>query len=143
MSPDELQKLMEGPAMKPPHGVVSNFDDPPDMNLLFTILMITAMVIGTPFVMIRLYTNWFLRRKVLVEDCMSTSAWNGLLTILTRLVFLLAGFLIAGCGINATVIKLMSLHYGAHQWNIQYKNFVQYLKVCPIQYLKNVGAHRE
>lgn len=44
-------------------------------------------------------------------------------------VCLLLGALLAGCGLNVTVMRTMPLHYGAHQWNIQYKNFMEYLKV--------------
>lgn len=68
MSPEELQRIMEGPAMRPPPGVIPNFTDPEDSNKKITILCAVAAVIGTPFVCIRLYTRWALIRKVVFED---------------------------------------------------------------------------
>ena len=72
MSPEELAKLMEGPAAKPPPGVIPNFDDPPNSNHKITILCILAAVIGTPFVIMRLYTRLVLTRKIMFEDCTFT-----------------------------------------------------------------------
>lgn len=61
---------MNRPAMRPPPGVTPNFVDPPNMNKLFTIIAITSTCIGTPMVVIRLYTKWAIRKKVLPEDSM-------------------------------------------------------------------------
>ncbi|KAF1951578.1 hypothetical protein CC80DRAFT_495977 [Byssothecium circinans] len=112
-SPEQIAKIMEGPAAKPPPGVIPNFEDPEDSNKKITILCILAAVIGTPFVGIRLYTRWVLIRRVLFED-----------------VCLLMGALLSGFGLELTVLRTMPLHYGAHQWNIPYKNLIKYLTLA-------------
>ncbi|PVI05165.1 hypothetical protein DM02DRAFT_611014 [Periconia macrospinosa] len=99
--------------MKPPPGVIPNFDDPPNSNYKITILCILAAVIGTPFVIMRLYTRLVLTRKIMFEDFC-----------------LVAGAILAGCGLNVVVMETMPLHYGAHQWNIRYKDLITYLKLA-------------
>jgi hypothetical protein len=78
MSPEKLAKLMEGPAAKPPPGVVPNFDNPPNSNQKIRILCILASVIGTLFVIMRLYTRLVLLRKIMFEDCTFTSLSHSL-----------------------------------------------------------------
>ncbi|TGJ84619.1 hypothetical protein E0Z10_g4159 [Xylaria hypoxylon] len=68
LSPEALEKLMDGPALTPPPGVVPNFDNPPNWNhwgILTNILclFITLLVIG-----LRAYAKIICVRKLHIED---------------------------------------------------------------------------
>jgi hypothetical protein len=78
MSPEQFAKLMEGPAAKPPPGVVPNFDNPPNSNQKITILCILAATIGMLFVIMRLYTRIVLLRKIMFEDSTFTFPFHSL-----------------------------------------------------------------
>ena len=68
----ELQALLNGPAAKPPPGVLPNFNDPANLNA-FVILTVTLCVtFGTFSVAIRMYTKKFIIRSFEREDCKFT-----------------------------------------------------------------------
>lgn len=66
-----MQALLNGPAGKPPVGVMPNLDNPPTLNGIIIATSTTCIVITTMAVLIRMYTNLFLIRSTAYEDCES------------------------------------------------------------------------
>ena len=67
-----IQALLNGPAVLPPAGVLSNFENPPK-NLFSVFLAIAALTLSfaTVAVVIRVYTKRCLIRSIGYEDCRS------------------------------------------------------------------------
>lgn len=61
--------LSKIPAMKPPHGVVSNFDDPYTRGPLFIALSGFAIGFMYLFLFVRFYSKFCTRRKLTWDDC--------------------------------------------------------------------------
>ncbi len=57
------------PALKWPHGVTPNLIDPPSQGYVCIIAMVIYLVVTTPFVAIRMYTRYFINRRVWWDDC--------------------------------------------------------------------------
>ena len=63
------QKLFDGPARPPPAGVVSNFDNPQNLETSFRVTIGLALGFATVAVIIRIYTKHILLRTMGFEDC--------------------------------------------------------------------------
>jgi hypothetical protein len=63
-----MDAILNGPAMAPPKGEVSEFDNPPNENPLAIGVLVTMIVISTFCVLVRLYARVYLLRKVQVEE---------------------------------------------------------------------------
>lgn len=70
-----LRELLEGPAMSPPAGVISNFHDPPNLGALVTMTVTLCMGSGTLALVLRLYTKAFILRVLKWEDYVIVLAW--------------------------------------------------------------------
>lgn len=57
------------PALTPPPGIVSNFDDPPSQSYAIIIAIVFFLVSTTPFVLVRLYTRYYINQKLWWDDC--------------------------------------------------------------------------
>lgn len=57
------------PALPPPPGVTSNFDNPPSLTRGMNIAMGVAIPLTTIFFGMRAYTRLFIRRTWIFEDC--------------------------------------------------------------------------
>ena len=69
-SPEELlEARLNGPAMAPPPGLYSNFNDPSNLQVYAIITLTFCMTFSTVAVFVRMYTKIFLIRKVSLEDC--------------------------------------------------------------------------
>ncbi|KAI1824024.1 hypothetical protein F4861DRAFT_285973 [Xylaria intraflava] len=68
LPPDKQEELLNGPASPPPHGVVSNFDNPPNQNHLSLGVTNTGLVISSLFVILWIFSKAFCLRKIHVED---------------------------------------------------------------------------
>ena len=68
-SPEELQKILNGPSMVPPPGVIPNFVDPPNLRLCFTISVVLCLSIPTMVLFMRMYAKIFIIRKADWADC--------------------------------------------------------------------------
>ena len=64
-----LRKLLEGPAMSPPAGVVPNFDDPANLDVYATLTVTLCVAFSTVAVVLRMYTKVFILRVLAWEDC--------------------------------------------------------------------------
>lgn len=70
MDPATFKKLLEGPGLKPPPGIKSNFVNPPNEFETNIAVNSLCLVIGTTCVFTRLYTKFFIMRSHGWEDCM-------------------------------------------------------------------------
>lgn len=57
------------PALAPPPGIVSNFDDPPSQAYAIIIAIVFFLVSTTPFVLVRLYTRYYINQRLWWDDC--------------------------------------------------------------------------
>jgi len=69
LTPEQLQRLLNGPASAPPAGVLPNFNAPSDLNKLFIATLILCISFSTSAILLRTYTKIFLIRSVAYEDC--------------------------------------------------------------------------
>ncbi|KAJ0121783.1 hypothetical protein J7T55_008950 [Diaporthe amygdali] len=63
-----MDAILNGPAMAPPAGETSDFENPPNENGLAIGVLVTMIVISTFCVLVRLYARVYLLRKVQVEE---------------------------------------------------------------------------
>lgn len=68
MLPEELDLLLNAPALKPPPGVTPTFNNPPSGNDYSWGITTVCMVIATACLFLRWYVRIWLDRKVRVED---------------------------------------------------------------------------
>jgi hypothetical protein len=61
---------MDGPALTPPAGVTSDFDNPPNNNPLAVGVLSTCAAVATLCIIIRVYARVVLLRKVQIEEGM-------------------------------------------------------------------------
>lgn len=69
LSPEQLQKLLNGPAGTPPVGMIPNFDDPPNLDTYVILTISACMTFATVAVLLRMYTKVFITRSLENEDC--------------------------------------------------------------------------
>ena len=69
LGPEQLEVLLNGPAVTPPAGTVSNLDNPPNIDAICYMTFFLCMSLATLAVVIRLYTKRFLIRCIAYEDC--------------------------------------------------------------------------
>ena len=65
----ELEALLNGPAVKPPPGVLSNFDNPPNQDTVALTIGNLLIIFASLAVLIRIYTRRVLLRSVGCDDC--------------------------------------------------------------------------
>lgn len=73
-TPEQVQKiqtLLNGPAGKPPEGVISSFSDLSNLYGISITVVMSGMLIATLFIFIRLYIKLYLIRSKAYEDCKS------------------------------------------------------------------------
>lgn len=66
----EQEAILDGPALRPPPGVVSHLDDPPNNNGLAIGVTTACLALGTCFALVRAYSRLFCVKRLFVEDCM-------------------------------------------------------------------------
>lgn len=66
-TPEQLQVLLNAPALAPPPGIIPNFTDPP--NLHRTGVAVQALLLSTFAVAIRIYTKARIMRQMAAADC--------------------------------------------------------------------------
>lgn len=70
-TPEQLQALLNGPALKPPPGVVPNFIDPPNLYDTAIAVQIVTLVLSTVAVAMRIYTKVRIIHQMAAADCRS------------------------------------------------------------------------
>lgn len=68
MSPEELDALLNAPALEPPPGVTPMFDNPPNRNDYAWGITTVCMLVATLCLCLRWYVRIWLDRKVRIED---------------------------------------------------------------------------
>ncbi|KAL2016751.1 hypothetical protein VTK56DRAFT_3099 [Thermocarpiscus australiensis] len=98
---------LDGPALAPPDGAVSNFDNPSNQNGLARGVLIACASIATVSLVLRAYGRFYLLRKVSVEDVMVVLAY--------------------GCfwgALNSTFAFIDTPGYFVHQWDIRLRDLM-------------------
>lgn len=72
-TPEQLQTLLNGPALGPPTGVLPNFTNPPNENTLGYALLIACASLCAIMVGIRVYAKAVCLKKMDIEDCLCSS----------------------------------------------------------------------
>lgn len=73
----KLRDLLEGPALNPPPGTVSNFDNPFTLRRETIIVGSLFFILATVSVLIRFYTQVRIDKKLRLEDCESYLGLTG------------------------------------------------------------------
>ena len=68
-TPEQLETLLNGPALAPPPGVVPNFVDPPNLYRTGVAVQIVTLILSTFAVAMRLYTKARMMRQMAAADC--------------------------------------------------------------------------
>ncbi|KAI6084003.1 hypothetical protein F4821DRAFT_271385 [Hypoxylon rubiginosum] len=105
LTPEQLEALLNGPALAPPDGVMPNFENPPNKNYIAAAVVPLCLTVTTIAVLLRVWARVFLLRKVGLPDALMAIAF--------------------GC-------YLVDIYFGyrlqanpgsfVHQWDIQLKN---------------------
>ncbi|KAI0880463.1 uncharacterized protein GGS22DRAFT_84149 [Annulohypoxylon maeteangense] len=111
LSPKEQQEILQGAALKPPNGVISNFKNPPNGNAWGLFIIVFCLFMTTVAGLMRLYSR-FILKKAHVEDYLGLLAY--------------AAFV--GCAGNLFAIYHISGFF-VHQWNVR---LVDYLDIAEI-----------
>ncbi|KAI0201476.1 hypothetical protein F4808DRAFT_459967 [Astrocystis sublimbata] len=109
ISPGGQQAILDGPALEPPPGVVSNFADPPNHNAAALAVIIFLLALGTLSASLYAYGRCYVAKQFHFSDLVGLAAYG---------VFI--GFVYANLRVY--------LHTGffIHQWDIQLKNISQF-----------------
>ncbi|PVI01614.1 hypothetical protein DM02DRAFT_671164 [Periconia macrospinosa] len=68
LPPEKQRALLLGPAIPPPHGVVPNFENPPNSRHVGWIVTILGISLSTISVVLRLYSRAVYTKKLEIED---------------------------------------------------------------------------
>ena len=68
-TPEQVQALLNGPAMAPPPNTEPNFDDPKNLFKWFILTIALCVTFSTVAVAIRIYTKLRIIHSIGVEDC--------------------------------------------------------------------------
>ncbi|KAJ8130427.1 hypothetical protein O1611_g3201 [Lasiodiplodia mahajangana] len=68
LTPEQQNDLLNGPALQPPDGIASNFENPPNHNGVVLGIAVPFTILAFIFVSIRIYVKMFVTKKVRVED---------------------------------------------------------------------------
>ncbi|KAF7945785.1 uncharacterized protein EAE97_004823 [Botrytis byssoidea] len=107
MSQSQIE-LLEGPALTPPPGVTSNFDNPYSLRPAADAVKIVTTILATLAIFIRVYTKWRIIREVHLEDYIAVAAWCGYIVFNVT------------TGFDPNV-------FGRHQWDIRLKDYQIFL----------------
>ena len=69
LSPVDLEQVLDGPDLLPPHGTTSDFIHPPNQNGVGLAGLVVCLTISTIFLFIRVYVEFFKLKKPHVVEC--------------------------------------------------------------------------
>ncbi|KAI9155710.1 hypothetical protein HJFPF1_08299 [Paramyrothecium foliicola] len=126
LDPELQQIILDGPALKPPKGVIPEFDHPSNKNDVAFAIITASLVLSSAVMLLRVYSMAFVARKVHIEDVLAVAAFG------TFIGFSYCGYrLIAGTGIFV------------HQWDIRIRDmsdFLYFVNVASSFYIVTVGC---
>ncbi|KAI0153040.1 hypothetical protein GGR57DRAFT_468670 [Xylariaceae sp. FL1272] len=109
LPPEQQQALLNGPALAPPPGVTSNFENPPNKNTLCSVVITIGFVVTAILLLSRAYSRLFCIKKLYLEDV---------------LIIIGYGLYIA---YNWAVYRLLELTgLFVHQWDIQLRTVIDF-----------------
>lgn len=68
LTPEQLEALLNGPALAPPDGVIPNFDNPPNQTYIGAAVVPICLAATTIAVLLRVYARIFCVKKVGLPD---------------------------------------------------------------------------
>ncbi|KAI9747944.1 MAG: hypothetical protein M1815_003738 [Lichina confinis] len=96
------------PALEPPPGVTPNFVDPPSRSYITVIVVTLGLVLTTPLFLLRMYTRYYINRRLWWDDWATLFGWLGL--------FAFAGIL----------IETIKYGNGTDMWNVTVKEAIHF-----------------
>ena len=69
LSPEQLQAVLNGPALHPPPGVTPELDHPPSSSTETAAVLIVCLSIASVAVLMRVFTKTRIIRQVTFADC--------------------------------------------------------------------------
>ena len=69
LPPDQQEKILDGPSLEPPPGIIPNFDNPPSNNPLAYTVLTLCLVFAVFAASVRGYAKLFCTRQLRIEDC--------------------------------------------------------------------------
>ncbi|KAF9872899.1 hypothetical protein CkaCkLH20_09762 [Colletotrichum karsti] len=76
MTPEELDAVLEGPAMAPPDGEVSNFVDPPNENGLAIAIIAICLVVVVLCLAVRAYARLIILKRAQTQEYLILAAFT-------------------------------------------------------------------
>jgi hypothetical protein len=142
LTPEELQQLLNGPALTPPPGVTSNFDHPETLAVYVVPTIALALSFSTLAIAARIIARRLSRNFIGWEDCeclhqavmllqltsLDTAilGWVGRLKRLTNITYLWFQVMLVAFCVPCTYC---GRYGGAHQWDTRLKDFMSLLYV--------------
>lgn len=65
----QREALLNGPALQPPAGTISDFQKPPGLENFFLATIVLSFVLPSVALLLRIYTKHFLLRSIGYDDC--------------------------------------------------------------------------
>lgn len=75
LTPEQLDAVLEMPAMAPPTGEVSNFINPPNQNGMAVGIMVLCVVVTTLCLLIRAYARLILLKRIQAQEYLIVAAF--------------------------------------------------------------------
>lgn len=99
------------PALAPPDGVQSNFDDPPNEHAMIIGVMAMFIVLTTAFTMGRMWTRWHVHQELWWDDWAMVVSWIGII------------------GLIASLLIELRFGGGVDMWNVTKADYDQFERV--------------
>lgn len=68
LSPDERQAALDAPALQPPAGTQTDFDNPPNRNIIPQAVIPICLILVISTIIFRAYARVFLLKRINVDD---------------------------------------------------------------------------
>ncbi|KAI5861303.1 hypothetical protein GGS23DRAFT_606225 [Durotheca rogersii] len=68
LTPEQMEALLNGPALTPPPGVIPNFDNPPNLNHISSVAIPVCLVATSLAFLLRTYTRVVILKKIQLPD---------------------------------------------------------------------------
>ena len=142
LNPEQLQKLLNGPAGTPPVGVMPNLNDPPNLDTYVILTISICMTLATIAVLLRMYTKILITRSLAYEDC----KWLYLISVMILILLDVIVLALVSTGPSLRVEcnwpqQLLQIGYtipsalvskfggGTHIWNVRLHDYFSMLYV--------------
>lgn len=113
LSPSDLDKALNGPALQPPPGVIPNFEHPGNKNTVALVALIICLVVSSTSLVIRAYVRFWKTRQQHVGDYLLFIAYLFYVVVIVGSLRRIA---------DATGLFV-------HQWEMRGKDMADYLQI--------------